>query len=222
MFTSYDVGTEGLFLNHFLNNYYTEVHQAIKDSLVSSRYGNAFTLLHSVRTFANSQQTIREWCQVNNLQKTVVEKFLSDIIESLGTDEEETGHITLNAVQSNLKKDTDTVDNILLQILCSHFHNQVYVRHISTGMQRFIRLSNGNVTYRHDQLDTDGFVVCSRYHHLPSTPTINSNHLVIVPMELLMNVLRAKDFSNVIENVTKNVSGILLHKRSTYLETMRR
>ena len=224
MFTNHAVGTEGLLLHHFLTNNYTEVRLEISDSLVPSRYGYAFTLLHAVRTFANSKQTIREWCQVNNLQKTVVEKFLSNITESLETAEEGTEHLTLNSALSNLRKDTDTVDNILLQIICSHFHDQVYVRHISAGMQRFIRLSDGNVTYRHHQLDTDCFVDCNKYH----LPTINSNHLVIVPMEILMNVLRAKDCSmcyltpHIIDNVTRNVSGILLHKRHTYLETLRK
>ena len=225
MFVNHNVGTEGLLLSHFLsNNNHTEILQETNGSLLPSRYGNAFTSLNVVRRFANSQKSIREWCHINDLQKTVVEKFLSDITEAFGTDEEGTGCLALDAILGNLRKDTDTVDNILLQNLCSHFHDQIYVRHISAGMQRFIRLSDGNITYQHEQLDTDCFVVCNR----SNLSTINSNHQVLVPMEILMTVLRAKDFSNffstphMIENVSKNVSGILLHKRYTYLETLRK
>ena len=225
MFVSHNVGTEGLLLSHFLsNNNHTEILQETNGSLLPSRYGNAFTSLNVVRRFANSQKSIREWCHINDLQKTDFEKFLSDITEAFGTDEEGTGCLALDAFLGNLRKDTDTVDNILLQILCSHFNDQIYVRQFSAGMQRFIRLSDGNITYQHEQLDTDCFVVCNR----SNLSTINSNHQVLVPMEILMTVLRAKDFSSffltphMIENVSKNVSGILLHKRYTYLETLRK
>ena len=190
-----------------------------------SCHGNIFTLLNVVRTFANSHQSILQWCWKNHLHKTVVETFFSDIEEALLADEEDRACFTLEVLLANLRQDTDTVDNVLLQILCDYFHDQIYVRHFSNGVQRFIRLSDGNITYQHEHLDSDCFVMC--IYTGSKTSTIRSNCQVSFPMNILIQVLQGKDFSNnymshhIIETVNRSATEVLLHKNNTYLGTLR-
>ena len=228
MFAKLNLRTEGLLLTHFFSHKYTELREQINRSQTSSksRHGDAFTLLDVVRTFAKTKQTSRRWAKVNKVNKCVVEKFFLSITEALLTDHDEdgTGYLTLDAILNELRQDTDIVDNILLQILSSHFHHQVYVRQIYLGRQQFIRLGDGKITYQQAQLDTDCFVDCNKYQ----SASISSNHQVLVPMEILMNVLRAKDFPNsylkphIIECVPRNVIGILLHNEYIYSETLQK
>ena len=178
---SMNVGTEGLLLNHFFIIKYTELRKQIKSSPVSSRsrYGDAFTLLDVVRTFAKTKQAIRRWAKDNNIKNSVVEWFFSSITESLVTDHDEdgTGYLTLDAILDNLRQDTDIVDNIWLQILCSHFYHQVYVRQIYLGEQRFIRFGDGKITYQHAQLDTDCLWIATKITQLSSSLHIKYSFL---------------------------------------------
>ena len=58
------------------------------------------------------------------------------------------------------------------------------------------------------------------------TSSFTPNYQVVVPIDILMNVLCANNFSNnyltlhIIDNVTKNLIGILLHKKHTYLKKL--